>query len=341
MATDNQAWNLFGFDVRRIGHYFRSGWRDFLWGEGSPVLAAVDEVVRAQLPDGGERLYRAGRPTSTGGGADAAQAIVIPDDLALTKRLQIPLAAEAELDAVLGLEVRSSSPFDATDTCFGWALLGRDDAEARIQLVISSTSAVMAYIGERFDTHDVTAFEVWAEAEGHMVTLSGFGEDGRRQRNRRRMLQAGSLVAYSLVALVAVFGCAAGLKKLELDKVRAINAEALVRAADAVDTRAGLVAARDMINVANALAAEYPSPHAEMQRLAELLDDSTFLSSVEMSGDTLKITGESTDSSAVMQTLLDEPAYGLVEAPVASKKVSNGNERFVFDLALAAADEEG
>ena len=174
-----------------------------------------------------------------------------------------------------------------------------------------------------------------------MVTLSGFGEDGRRQRNRGRMLQAGSLVAYSLVALVAVFGCAAGLKKLELDKVRAINAEASVRAADAVDTRAGLVAARDMINVANALAAEYPSPHAEMQRLAELLDDSTFLSSVEMSGDTLKITGESTDSSAVMQTLLDEPAYGLVEAPVASKKVSNGNERFVFDLALAAADEEG
>ena len=49
MAAEGQAWNLFGFDVRSIGYYFRSGWRDFLWGEASPVLAAVDEVVRARL----------------------------------------------------------------------------------------------------------------------------------------------------------------------------------------------------------------------------------------------------------------------------------------------------
>lgn len=340
MASDGQAWNLFGFDVRRIGHYFRSGWRDFLWGEASPVLAAVDEVVRAKMPDGTERFYRAGRPTAEVGDA-VATAVVIPDELALAKTLRIPLAAEAELDAVLALEVRSSSPFDPTDTCSGWTLLGRDDTEARIQLVISSTSAVMAYIGEQFDIHDVGAFEVWADIDGQMVTLAGFGEDSRRQRNRRRMLHAGGLVAYSLVALVAVFGCAAGLKKLELDKVRDMHAEVAARAADAVGTRADLVAARDMISVANSVAAEYPSLHRELQRLARLLDDSTHLSAVEMSGDRLKITGESTDSSSVMQALLDEPAYGVVEAPVASKKVSSGNERFVFDLVLAARNEEG
>ncbi|NND66997.1 MAG: PilN domain-containing protein [Halioglobus sp.] len=341
MANDSQAWNLFGFDVRHIGHYFRSGWRDFLWGEASPVLAAVDEVVRARLPEGGERYYRAGRPTAAAGASVASEAVVIPDQLVLAKELRLPLAAEAELESVLALEVRSSSPFDAADTCFGWTLLGRDETEARIQLVISSTSAVMAYIGEQFDVHEVTTFEVWADAGGHMVTLAGFGEDKRRQRNRRRMLQAGALAAYSLVALVAVFGCAAGLKKLELDKVRALHAEVEARAAAAVGTRAGLVAARDMINVANTLSAQYPSPHRELQRLAQVLDDSTFLSSVEISGGNLKITGESADSSAVMQVLLDNPAYALVEAPVASKKVSSGNERFVFDLALAAPGEEG
>lgn len=341
MATDTQAWNLFGFDVRRIGHYFRSGWRDFLWGEASPVLAAVDETVRARLPDGGERYYRAGRPAAAPAGGAAAEAVVIPDELALAKVLRLPLAAEAELDAVLALEVRSSSPFDAADTCFGWTLLRRDDTEARIQLVISSTAAVMEYIGERFDNHDVGAFEVWADIDGHMVTLDGFGEDRRRQRNRRRMVYAGALAAYSLVALVAVFGCAAGLKKLELEKVRGIHAEVSARAADVVGTRSDLVAARDMISVANTLAAAYPSPHRELQRLAQLLADDTFLSSVEISGSDLKITGESLDSAAVMQALLDNPAYSLVEAPVASKKLSNGNERFVFDLALAAPGGEG
>ncbi|MFT4614744.1 MAG: general secretion pathway protein L, partial [Bacteroidia bacterium] len=114
MSEANQSWILFGYDVRLIGHYFRAGWQDFLWGDDSPILAAVDETVQVQLPSGEITYYRAGRqlPVAAQQVECLSQAVVIPEELALARTIRIPSAAEANLDAVLALEVRSNSPFE-------------------------------------------------------------------------------------------------------------------------------------------------------------------------------------------------------------------------------------
>ena len=55
----------------------------------------------------------------------------------------------------------------------------------------------------------------------------------------------------------------------------------------------------------------------------------------EIKGAQIKIDGESSDAAAVMQQLLDHPAYERVVAPVAIKKMRSGLEHFVLKLTLA------
>jgi general secretion pathway protein L len=341
MSEASQAWSLFGFDVRQIGHYFREGWRDFLWGDESPVLAAVDEVVQTHLPSGETVFYQSGRPISVPADTNAvlAEAVVIPDQLALARPMRMPAAAEANLEAVLALEVQANSPFQPNDTCYGWTVVRRSDIELELRLVISSRSAIMAHIAAEFDCHDVAFYEVWAQDGPRMILLQGFGEAGRQQRNRKRMVRAGGTGAYCLLVILLIFGLAAGMKYLELERVRDMQSEVVVGAKTAVEVRSRLVAARSAIVMAEQFRKEHPSPHQELKRLAFLLDDLTWLSSVVMKGDRIKIEGESADASVVMQQLLDHPAYARVEAPVAMRTGRSGMERFVLDLVLAG--EEG
>ena len=85
MLESSQPWSLFGYDLRRGVHYFRAGWRDFLWGDGSPVLDAVDEVVQVRQDDGEVRYFRAGKPVGTPAVPEEveAEAIVLPEHLVL------------------------------------------------------------------------------------------------------------------------------------------------------------------------------------------------------------------------------------------------------------------
>lgn len=340
MLETSQPWNLFGYDLRSVPHYFRAGWRDFLWGSESPVLGAFDEVVELHQEAGETLYYQAGNPVATpvAAGAVAAQAVLLPERLVLAKTLRVPRAAEADLESVAALEVRSSSPFPASDTCYGWTIGERREKDLDVHLVITSQSAVMAFIASLMDCHDVTTYEVWARAEGRMVLLSGFGEAGRQQRNLRRLTRMALMLAYCVVAVMALFAIGAGAKYLELQKVRAIQAEVEQRAGEAVDLRAGLVSAKAYIASVNGLLVEYPAPHSELSKLAATLGDDTWVSAVEIKGTKIKIEGESRDAAAVMQQLLDHPAYVRVAAPVAIKKVRSGMERFVLNLTL---DTEG
>ncbi|MFT4519767.1 MAG: general secretion pathway protein L [Halioglobus sp.] len=336
MLETNQSWNLFGYDLRRGVHYFRAGWNDFLWGDQSPVLGAVDEVVKAHEESGDARYFKSGKPVagSLQSAKITAEAVVLPDSLVLSKLLRIPTAAEAELEAVVGLEVSSSSPFPANDTCYGSLITGRRAQELEVQLVISSQSAVMAHIAAQHESHDVHAFEVWARVVDRIVLLTGFGEAGRQQRNRRRLGRMAGIAAYCLAVVLALFAFAAGWKYLELQKVQTIHDEVAESATDVLELRTQLATAKTLIATANDLLIKYPSPYVELKRLTALLGDETSLLMAEMEGSKIKIEGESADASAVMQQLLNNPSYARVEAPIAFKKVRSGMERFVLVLTL-------
>ncbi|MEZ5566808.1 MAG: PilN domain-containing protein [Halioglobus sp.] len=341
MTDASQRWNLFGYDLSRIAHYLRAGWRDFFWADTSPILPILDEVVLAHLENGEQTYLRAGRPAPRPADAVAlSEAVVLPSRLVLAKTLWLPVAAESNLESVIAMEVNASSPFPGSDTCFGWSVLQRGDERMEVQLVLSSLSAVMTHIGQRFDSHDVHAYEVWAQVSDRMVMLRGFGENTRQSRNARRLTRMGSIFGLCLILLVAIAAVAAGAKYLELQRVLDMQQRVQNAAGAAVALRDSMVGARDLIDITRELMREHPSPHAELKRLAQILGDDTWVSGAEIRGSTLRIEGQSANASAVMQQLLDDAAYSAVEAPVAFKTVRSGEERFVLDLTLATAELE-
>jgi len=340
MLETSQPWNLFGYDLRRGLHYFRAGWSDFLWGDDSPVLNVIDEVVEVHLEAGETRYYQAGKlvvgPVAPG--TVKAQAIVLPERLVLSRTLRVPVAAEADLDSVLVLEVRASSPFPEADTSYGWSIVDRRASDLDVQLVITSQSAVMAFIASQLDCHDIRAYEIWAQSGGRMVSVSGFGEAKRQQRNRRRFGRIAIALAYCLLVVIAAFALGAGAKYLELQKVRAIQVRVEQSASEAVELRTGLASSKGLIGAVNKLLLEYPAPHYELKRLATILGDDTWIMMVEINGSNIKIDGQSSDAAAVMQQLLDHSAYVRVVSPVAIRKVGSGIERFLLNLTLATED---
>jgi general secretion pathway protein L len=337
----SQPWSLFGYDVRGVFHYFRAGWRDFLWGDSSVVLEVIDEVVAAREANGELRYFRAGRQVAAPDSPDEvlARAVVLPDELVLSKALRVPVAAESDLDSMLALEVMSSSPFPSADTCYGWLVAERDATSILVQLVISSKSAVMGFIASSTGEQDFDSREVWAQEAGRMVTLSGFGEAPRLARNRRRLGRMVALLAYCVLAVVLLAGSAAGAKYLELQKVRSIQQRVEMAAGDAVALRTALSSSKARLAAINQMLAEHPSPHRELKRLSALLDEDTWLGSVDIQGSAIKIEGQSDDASAVMQQLLRQSAYARVEAPVAIRKAPSGSEQFVLKISLAGAGE--
>ena len=340
MLDASQPWTLFGYDLKGAVHYVSAGWSDFLWGDESPILSALDEVVLAQTEQGEKRYFKAGRPCLETLSEEAdATAIIVPERLALAKTLQLPVAVESNLDAVVALEVSASSPFPAEDTCSGWRISKRDETALFVELVVSSRSAVMEYVARATGSHDVSAQEVWSVVDDHVVVLGGFGELARRQRNRSRLLRVVSVIGYCGLIVICAAALSAGARYIELQKVKDIQVSVELAAEEALGMREGLASARSMISAASGFLVEFPSPQRELNRLATILQDDSWVSSFEMRGTNLRVEGQSRDASAVMELFLANPAYSKVEAPVAFKKLRSGEERFVLDLTLSAEEE--
>ncbi len=343
MLETSQPWSLFGYDLRRGLYIFQAGWRDFLWGPNSPVMPLIDETLTVYGEHAEPVYYQAGRPVSKPDNTTElkSSAVMLPDELVLSRKITVPKAAEANLASVVAMEVKANSPFPEDDTCYGWTVLSTTDQELAVQLVISSSSTVMEFIASLLDCHDVHAHEAWAKIGNNVVVLSGFGEAARQGRNKKRMILGALGVSYCLAVVLVCFALAAGMKYLELQQVNEMYQNTNQRAENAVKLRSQLSEGKRQLVVANTMIAQSPDLYAELVRMSRLIDDETWLTGLDIQGTKIRIDGQSLDAAAVMQKLVDEPAYGEVTAPSAIRKDKrSGTERFVLDVRLASKGDD-
>ncbi len=335
MLDTTNSWELFGFDVRRIGKHWSSAWTQFLWEHDSPVRAHLDETVLLHS-EGAESAYYHGNRRLTGAVNSRCEAVLLPDNAVLSKTLHLPLAAEADLDAVMALEVSAHSPFPSDDTGFGWALLGHGDSSLQVQLVLVSLSATMSYLGQVYDCHDPKVYEVWAETNSTFIVIQGFGEAHRHALYRRRLLRVGGLIACCAVAALLMFGLASITKYFELQGYQEMAARVETRSVTAAELRASLALGNETVHAVNTYVDQHPNPHLELARLTRLLGDDAFVEQFSMAGRSIRLRGQARDAAEVMSKLTEEPAYTEVTAPQAITKLGNsGKERFVLTIQLA------
>jgi hypothetical protein len=333
MLQSSDNWELFGFDVRRLGKYWTLAWKEFLWGYDSPVKGRLDELVKVRS-EKDVAIYHVGKRIADNG-ETKCEAVLLPQALVLNKTLVMPAAVEDDLEAVMALEVSAHSPFPPDDTGYGWKVLDRGDTGLSVQMVLVSLSSAMRYLGSEYDCHDPQYFEVWAGVDGSAVVLEGFGEGKRQQRYRRRLVRTSALLGYSALVILLIFGLPAGFKYLELQKVRDIAVTVQREAADASQIRSSMAMANESISVVNRFLSAHPNPHREVARLTRLLGDDVSVQQFTMNGREIRLRGQASNAAELMEQLTAVPAYAEVTAPQAITKLrGSGMERFVLNIRL-------
>ena len=332
MFDKAQSWDIFGYDTRQIGRHWVTAWRDLLWSDDSPIRKHLDEVV--QLRNGDKSLlYQAGE-VSPDAPFDCT-AILLPEELMLSRQLRIPMAAESYLENALSLEVNANSPFAPEDTAYGWKIIGRDESHLKLVVSIVSISAVMAYLGKQYDVHDPYAQEVWVSVDESMVLIRGFGENDRAEKYRGRLIRCGLGLGLCGVLLLLTVAVATGFKSAELRQLEEIARNMKTEASEASRLRLSLAVANETVSAINMVIAAHPEPHVEISRLTGLLDDEVALSRLAISGNEMRIQGRAVNAASVMQLLTEEPAFSQVSAPQAIIRVGNtGLEQFSLDIKL-------
>ena len=337
MFESGQNWELFGYDMRNVGRHWLAAWRDCLWSYDSPVRRRLDEPVLLHSP-GSEQGYHAGEPCPVP--ATDCTAVLLPDELVLSRRLQLPLAVEAELDSVVALEVGARSPFEADDTVSGWRVVARTDQELDLLMVIASKSAVMTYVAQQYGSHDAGAQEVWAEIDGSMLVVEGFGEGRRAALYRRRLGRVSMMIGLAFALLLLIVASAAGFKKLELSQVQEMATRIQSEAATASGHRATLGQANETISVINELAARYPNPHRELARLTNLLGNDAYVERFSMQGLEIDLRGRAVNAAVMMQRLSEQPDYIKVTAASPIRRIPNTNqEQYHLKITLGSAQD--
>lgn len=339
MPAIENNWQLFGYDLRQVEKSWRLAWQQCLWGDESPLKQQLEEVVKVYLAEKEVAYYRAGHkidPDSSAAQKAECEAIMLPDSLVLSKTLDIPLAAESELVAVMALEVSANSPFPADDTGSGWRLLEKTESSLRVQLVIISLSAAMQELGDKYQCHDATTYEVWAMVDDCIVVLDGFGKAQRQQRYRKSLLSLATVAGYCLLVLILMSAVYAGGKYWELANARALYANVDSEAANAVSLRTQLASANTMLAVGNELITTYRSPHVELKRLSNALSDGAWIRNFQMSDGQIRVQGQAKNPLDEIQRLEQESAYATVSAPGGSS--GSGLQQFSFVITFAAED---
>ncbi len=338
MAQTDSQWLVLGHDVRDSGRLWLAAWRDFLWADDSPVMHVLDDMVSVQRGDTIE-TYQGGRQIH--GNISDIKAAELPADLVLVRTLSLPAKALPNLAAVIKMEVIASSPFADSDTSYGWIQRLSGDDTLSVTLAIAQRSAVMAHLSHEYDTHEPRDLEVWVNTDEGWIVLEGYGEPKRQSSYRKRLYRVAGYILAALLALLLVAFVHLMFKKLELSQIEALATVTEREAVTSLGLRDRLAAVNATVGEVNSLLLSNPNPHAELQRLTNLLPDDAFVQQFQISGREIRLRGRAVDAAALMQKLTEEPAYASVTAPQAITRVAGSSaELFYLNIVLAGGPAE-
>jgi general secretion pathway protein L len=236
-------------------------------------------------------------------GSAAKVILLLPPQQVLRKVLSLPAATEAGMGNVLRFEMDRHTPFTGEQVYYGFRILERDRRHQRLQVEL--LVVLREYLDEllhRFDSLGVhpalvTLDEGTGRGSGQSINLlpgdRQRSRGGRLRGNRRLQIVAG----LALVAL-AVF-------PLVQQQQRAERLEAELDAPKAAAERAAAVRAElEQLEAGQRYLSEQQAHAGEvlgiLKELTTLLPDSTWLSRFELTGERVRLEGESAEASALI-----------------------------------------
>jgi len=330
--VSRESLSLFGIDLVGIYEFWRDG-----------IAEAVDsgwfrwllrgEPVRVEHPDGHSEIRMGSDgPLLAGDGSARATAVVLPEDLYLTKDVRLPQLSSRQLAAALALQAEQLSPFSGDDLAWGWRRSWANTGAEAVRIVMASRSAVIGYLSAGGHAQP-NGVEVWSSGNPPVV-LKGFGEGRRmaRQAAGRVRLAAAAVLLLGLLLLLAAVPLRQAQARLDeaTTRLQQIQREA----EPAIATREKLVASAAALDRLRGRSPARASEAEVLNELTALIPDDAMLFRFELRGDQLRLSGQASDASRVLQLLADSKAFSSVRSTGPFSRASNGRESFMFEVQL-------
>lgn len=307
-------------------------------GERYEPLGRID--LNTDQPGAVQRLLAASPQT----GSNIANNIVVrlPAARALRTTVTLPLAAERNLDGVVGFEFERLVPFKREDVYYAHRVLSRDKAahNLRVELTVVPRSDFrdIARSAQRLDLH-VVGLEVAAtdpEAAPSPLPLDG---DHRPVSRPRAQLAVGGLAGLAVILLLASIVIPFIRAENTLDTLTAEVGEAR-RKADASLTLQKEIDAeiQDQQSVV-ARKLQTPSASELLDIITKLTPDDTWLTELQITGGEIYLVGASGSATALLGLVDQSPSFrNAAFRSSITQDLKIGRER--FDIAARIAPKE-
>ena len=353
MPITSSDLRLFGLRLPELWQDVRQAWRKlarlpaFAWLAPRPVVAVHEAGgARGLWQVAGAGVFRR-RRDATARDTLPFVAVELPEALVLRRQLALPRLVPHQRRAALELQVRTLSPFAPDDLVWAFAELDSGaTAASRVELVLASRRAIAAHVASVLPATGA-APEVWVRTSQDAtdaLVLPGFGE-ARRQRAQQR----GAWLCALLAALACVLALALALTPTLQLRQRALGAVAawtrlVEQTRPVVAEREALLAVEGQIQALRQVMGERADPLRTLQTLTQSLPDDTVLQRLQIEGSRILLTGQTSDTAALVQKLGGHSGFKDVRAPTAATRTGTGKEVFQIELTLQSqpsAEPEG
>lgn len=254
----------------------------------------------------------------------------------LRRDVEMPLAAEANLDEAIGFQINRLTPFDADQVVYRWGVTERDPANKRLRAWLAVTPAIA-----------VNRVLAWFDAERPNPVSSGrtAPEDGSPLVLRydltgnRGPHKAWLLFAVNLGLLVSALALHWQNRQSELRALEEAVSEVRREAAVAADLADSNARKRTEAIAMRERRTQQPLMVEVFEDLSERLADNTYLQRLEVREGQLRLYGISAAASDLISQLEASPLLEGVrfEASI-TRDASTGGERFSITARLASPD---
>src|SRR5579862_498067 len=274
-------------------------------------------------------------------GRSAALCLEIPPERLLSKVIDLPARAHAQLDRILSFEIARHFPFPAERVFYRYRVIGRPGTAAAapsvsVEIVavprdvVASIAGELAAAGLRVD-----AIALRAAPGTAPLFLGREAPDPPQSTARTSRLLAAGVAMMALIAAVS-WPLAQQVRLAAMEReVAALKptAEAALRA------RTERQRARGQAAAIAQLLAERPPLIAVLDVLSRVVPDGSWLTSLSISGREVVLQGLSPSAAAIALALGRDPHFGSVvfRSPVA-RDAATGLEHFEFGATLKAAE---
>lgn len=265
-------------------------------------------------------------------------ALTIPDAWAVTRPSRLPVAAEGDLDQVLGYELDRLTPFAPDEIYYAGQITGRDATRGVIDVALTYTAR------DRIDPllHHIRSAGLPATRVSLVSADGTLNERNLLPRVKASTWTPGRRLSAGLTATAMTLTTLVWFNAFSerTEKIAALEADLtqirkqLIAAEDAAKPigRPGLALAAHQVKSVS------PSILSVLAQLTDLLPDDTSLSGLEIEGADILLTGLAEEPAALIAILTEAPGFRdpVFAAPI-TRASEFGKSRFVLAARLTEA----